>query len=345
MAPKERQPDPTVKASLFKEFYRFSFFKAVQLIERLNPAKKPLGKALSPREEPVRFSAKPGLEFPPSDIAKLTQTDEGRPVTMEVTFMGLIGPAGLLPHWYNELAIERVRQKDSGMMGFFDMFHHRLITLFYLAWKKYRLTEAYLPGARDRISRCFLSLIGLGTPGLTRMIGLPEEPLIFYSGHLSKSVPSAGAIEATVEYFCGATAQVQQFIDRIIYFSQEDQTQIGMANSQLGVDAVCGNSAWESQTKFRVDLGPMGYNDFFGFLPTGNRLQPIFSLIRYMVGIEYEFDVGLVLKREEVPPCTLGMRAPAPAMLGWSTWVKTPEFIHQKDPCVILQKPEIDLKS
>ena len=182
--------------------------------------------------------------------------------------------------------------------------------------------------------------MGLGTSGLTGRIGLPEEPLIFYSGLLSRSAPSAGAIEAAVEYFSNQPARVQQFIDRTIYFHEEDQTQIGLANSRLGVDAVCGNSAWESQTKFRVYLGPMGYDDFLHFLPFRKRLRPIFSLIRYMVGIEYEFEIGLVLKREEVPPCALGMKTPAPPMLGWSTWIKAPTISFQEDPCVVLHWSE-----
>ncbi len=231
------------------------------------------------------------------------------------------------------------------MTSFFDIFHHRLITLFYLAWKKYRLTENYLPGAGDRISRSFLSLIGLGTPPLARRIGFPEEPLLFYSGHLSRSVPCATAIEATIEYFSGATARVEQFINRIVYFDPEDQTRLGSANGRLGIDAVCGNSAWESQTKFRVNLGPLGYKDFLHFLPTGKRLQSVFKLTQYMVGAEYEFEIGLILKRKEVPPCVLGEKAPAPPRLGWSTWVKAPGFTHRDDPCVLMQRSESYLKS
>jgi type VI secretion system protein ImpH len=340
VASEERQQGPSVKEDLFKEFYRFSFFKAVQLIEQLNPAKKPLGKALVPRDEPVRFSVKPGFKFPPSDISNLTATDGEEPVAMEVAFMGLIGPAGVMPHWYNELAAERLRQKDSSMTSFFDVFHHRLISLFYLAWKKYRLTGSYLPGARDRISRCLLSYIGLGTPGLTNRIALPEGSLIYYSGHLSKCAASSAAIEATAEYFSRTPARVEQFIDRIVYISPEDQTQLGLANAKLGIDALCGNSAWENQTKFRLNLGPMGYKNFIHFLPDGKRLRLIMALTQYMVGIEYEFEIGLVLKRQEVPLCALGVSTPAPPSLGWSTWIKTPGFIHEEDPCVIMQKPE-----
>jgi len=339
----KREPDPSLKDRLFKEFYRFSFFKAVHLLELLFPEKKQLGRTLTPGEEAVRFSVKPGFSFPPSDISNLKQEDEKRPVNMEVAFMGLIGPSGVLPYWYNELAAERIRQKDFAFTAFLDIFHHRLISLFYLARKKYRFPENYRVGAKDRLSNHLLSLIGLGTPGLAGKIGLPQESLIYNSGLLSRLVPSAAAIEGTVEYFSGTRAEVEQFIDRTLSISPEDQTQLGVANGQLGVDAICGSSAWENQTKFRIHLGPMGYGYFLRLLPTGDLLRQIFSLVRYMVGLEYEFEIRLVLTREEVPLCVLGMKPPASPRLGWSTWLKTPGVHHREDPYVTFEDPESPL--
>jgi type VI secretion system protein ImpH len=341
VASKKRKSGTPLKDRLLKEFYGFSFFKAVHLLESLFPDKKPLGQTLTPGEEVVRFSVKPSLTFPPSDISNMEHMDEERPVDMEVTFMGLIGPSGVLPHWYNELAIERAREKDYGLAAFFDIFHHRLISLFYLSWKKHRLPVNYLPGAKDRLSSSLLSLIGLGTRGLTSMIGLPEESLVFCSGLLSRPVPSAAAIEATVAYLSGARVEVEQFIERVISLCPEDQTQLGLANSQLGKDAVLGRHIWDSQTKFRIHLGPMSYNDFPRFLPSGDMLQPIFSLGKYMVGMEYEFDIRLFLRREEVPPCILGMETPTSPRLGWSAWLKTPGVIHEFDPYITFQESEL----
>ncbi|MGV8073229.1 MAG: type VI secretion system baseplate subunit TssG [Syntrophobacteraceae bacterium] len=339
MASQEREPHTSIKDRLFEEFYSFSFFKAVHLIESLLPERKALGQTLAPSEEAVRFCVKTGSVFPPSDISDLRQEDEKDPVTIEIPFMGLIGPSGVLPYWINELAAERLREKDSSLTAFFDIFHHRLISLFYLAWKKHRFPENYLPGAKDRLSRCLLGLMGLGTRGLAPRLGLPLESLIYYSGLLSRPVPSAAAIEAAVEYFSGATVRLDQFIDRVIPVSPEDRTKLGAANSSLGVDAVCGSQAWESQTKFRVNLGPMGYEAFVRLMPSGDMLDPIFSLVRYIVGIEYEFEIGVILLREEVPPCVLGAATPTSPRLGWSTWVKTPGVFHQDHPNVIFQEP------
>jgi type VI secretion system protein ImpH len=339
VAPKKRKSGTPLKDRLFEEFYSFSFFKAVDLIESIFPDKKPLGRTLVPAEEAVKFSVRPGFTFPPSDISSLEPGDEESPANIAVTFMGLIGPNGVLPYWLNELAEKRNRKKDFSLTAFLDLFHHRLITLFYLAWKKHRFPENYLSGAKDRLSRYMLSLSGLGTRGLSGMIGLPEESLAFYSGLLSRAAPSAVAIEAAVSYLSGAAVGLDQFIEQMIPLDPEDQTQIGSANAQLGVDTICGSYVWDCQAKFRVNLGPMGYDDFLRFLPSGDMLGPIFSLIKYMVGMEYEFETCIILKREEVPPCELG--AETQPRLGWTTWIKSSEVVHESDPFITFRESDL----
>ena len=108
---------------------------------------------------------------------------------------------------------------------------------------------------------------------------------------------------------------------------------MGRANSRLGEDTVCGSYFWESQTKFRVKLGPMSYGAFLRFLPTGDLFDPVISLVRYMVGIEYEFEIRVILEKEAVPNCVLG-DATSPALLGWSAWPKHPDYRHAEDPYV-----------
>jgi type VI secretion system protein ImpH len=131
VATKKRQSGTSLRDRLEKEVTSFSFFKAVDLLESFHPNKKPLGQTLLPSEEVVRFSVKPGFAFPPSDIAALKPGNDTNAAEMTVTFMGLIGPNGVLPHWYNELAVERNHLKDFSLTAFLDIFHHRLISLFW----------------------------------------------------------------------------------------------------------------------------------------------------------------------------------------------------------------------
>lgn len=334
MAAEERQSYPAIIERLFRECFVFSFFQAAHLLESLSPKKKPLGQTLVPGEEPVRFHVKPGLIFPPSEIANVRPSDDQGPIDMDVTFMGLIGPSGALPQWYNELGIERARQKDFAFSAFLDIFHHRLISLFYLAWKKHQFPASYLKGGKDKVSSYLLSLMGLGTEGLVDRIGLPVESLLFHCGLLSRIIPSGSAIAATLEYFSGVQVEVRQFVERLIPLSREDQTQLGTANGEVGVDAICGSVAWDCQSKFQILLGPMKYKAFQDFLPDGVMLGCVFSLVKYMAGIEYEFEVCLLLEPDEVPVCVLDREAVPGPRLGWSTWVKSKKFVHDEAPWV-----------
>lgn len=339
MGTTERQQDTPVKDKLFREWYSYSFYQAVHLLELLSPEKKRLGESMEPAMEAVRFSVKPGLKFPASDIAGLTaDTDERQPAQMDIAFMGLIGPAGVLPHWYNELAIERGVKKDSSMVAFFDLFHHRLISLFFRGWKKHQFPVNFLPGAKDSLSGYLLSLCGLGTDGLAGRIGFAEESLSYYSGLLSRQVPSGTAISSTVQHFSGTDTEITQFVQRLVPLEEADMTRLGTANATLGVDALCGMSIWECQTKFLLSLGPMHFKDFIRFLPCGDMHGPTFSLVRYMVGIEYEFDIEIILKKEEVPPIVLGRTDTGASRLGWTSWLKTPRIDFVQNPSIVFHE-------
>lgn len=320
MAPPQRPTHTPLKDRLFEEFYRFAFFKAVHLLETLAPEKARLGEGLDPAQEPVRFTVPPGLTFPAADISALEPGAAAAPATMAVTFLGLLGPNGVLPYWYNELAVERLKAKDTALVDFLDLFHHRLLTLFYLAWKKQRFPENYRPGGQDKLTHYLLSLSGLGTPELIERIGFAPETIAFYTGHLGRPYPTAAGIESAVSYLSGVAVCLDQFIERVVPLSDADQTRLGAANARLGEDALCGGYVWDCENGFCVNLGPMDYQEFKRFLPTGAMLRPIFAFIRTMVGVEYEFELRIILAREEVPPCRIG----GESQLGMTTWLLKP---------------------
>ena len=85
---------------------------------------------MSPVADPVRFSVRPVFSFPASDIQQLELDGNSRPPRMSVNFMGLIGPKGVLPDWYNTHAQNLNYRNHYGFTDFLDPFHHRLISLF-----------------------------------------------------------------------------------------------------------------------------------------------------------------------------------------------------------------------
>ena len=131
---------PPLDAVLRTEPYRFEFFQAVRILERL--FQHSVGTDANPEDEVVRFRAHQSLLFPPSEIYGIVEQPDGR-LSMTVAFMGLTGPSGALPRHYTELVIDRLRHKDRTLRDFLDLFNHRLIALFYRAWQKNRFWIGY----------------------------------------------------------------------------------------------------------------------------------------------------------------------------------------------------------
>ena len=107
MASPDRQSEPAVADSLFTAGYRFDFFQAVRLLTRLYgaPASAEAWRPL-PRDV-VRFTSRVALDFPASDVAKVTPPAvPGAPAHMQVNLLGLAGSLGPLPLSWTEALLE-----------------------------------------------------------------------------------------------------------------------------------------------------------------------------------------------------------------------------------------------
>ena len=172
---------------LRRESTSFDFFQAVRILERLRPDREPVGFFTDPKSEVVRFGVPASISFPPAEIARLDVRDAG-PATMKVNFFGLTGPQGVLPHHYTLLIAERERAKDHAMRDFFDIFHHRIISLFYRAWLKNHASVNYEKQSGDRLSEHLLDLLGQGVEFKDRGLSPLQRTLMFYVGWKTSSM-------------------------------------------------------------------------------------------------------------------------------------------------------------
>lgn len=335
------RPDPTQPAgpatpeiwgALEREPYSFNFFQAVRLLERLMPDRQPVGLFVNPAREVVHFGAHSTTSFPPSQIHSL-QRVESSPAQMSVNFMGLTGPLGVMPQYYTDLVIARDRAKDHAIRDFFDIFNHRIISLFFQAWQKYRFTVAYERGERDRFSHHLLDLIGLGTEGLQNRQTVADDSLIYYAGLLAQQPRSASALRQVLTDYFDVPVEIEQFaggwfkLDRETQCCFQDQLS---SSEQVGLGAVVGDEIWDQQSSVRVKLGPLTLTQYLDFLPNGTAHRPLLGLLGFFAETEFDFEVQLILKRDEVPPCELGAEEGAVPQLGWVTWMKSAPL--RRDP-------------
>lgn len=330
MATTGRANDPDVsvsaaEADLREKPFLFEFFQAVHLLERLFPGKLPVGRFNSPGAEAVRFVANSTLAFPASEVQSLEWPQDG-PGRMTVNFMGLTGPEGVLPLYYTSLLAERTRAGDSAAVDFFDIFNHRMISLFYLAWEKYRFSIAYEREGLDPFSHHMLDLIGLGTPGLQNRLPVFDDSLLYYSGLLAQRPRSAEALRDLLTDYYEVPVEVEQFAGGWYPLDQSTQTSLqgGLAESeQLGFGAVVGDEVWDQTARVRIKLGPLSLEQYRDFLPQGSAFESLRSLTNFFSNGEIDFEIQLILDRKEVPPCELGAEGDEAPQLGWHTYIKT----------------------
>jgi type VI secretion system protein ImpH len=324
---------------LFDEPYRFEFFQAVRLLEKMFPERKPVGREHLPNTEVARFRSHVALDFPASEIHEFRETvdelTEEQKLEIVINFMGMVGVSGVLPTHYTELVMERVRYRDTAMYAFLDIFTHRAASLFFRAWEKYRFPIAYERG-KDEFTAYLFDFAGLGTSGLQGRMALPDESLLPYAGLVAQKPHSTNALENILSDYFGIKAKVDQFFGQWLELNDESITKLGKANSGLGVSAIIGTRIWDQQSKFRVSLGALTFQQFQSFLPNGSAHKPLKSIISFMVGMELDFDVELILKAQQVPSTILTTRAIRRPMLGWTSYLKTKPF-KEEDRQVVLQ--------
>jgi type VI secretion system protein ImpH len=260
------------------------------------------------------------------------------PPEMTVTFMGLIGPSGVLPQHYTKMVIQRTRDKDFGLRDFLDLFNHRALSLFYRAWEKerfalgYERTQAEGVGEEDLFTRCLYCLIGHGTAGLRGRMHFDDEALLFFAGNFSHHPRSALALERMLCDYFDLAFHVKQFQGQWLRISDEDRSLLPSVrrpqgqNARLGRGFVVGERVWDVQCRFRLRVGTVGYAQFLRLMPSGDMLRSLCELTRLYVGPELDFDVQPMLRGEEAPWSQLGGDGAEAPRLGWNTWIRCQPF-------------------
>jgi type VI secretion system protein ImpH len=327
-------PELELRRLLESEPYSVEFFQAVQLLERLYPDREPVGSFVHPSREVVRFTTYNRIGFPASEIQGMEWPENGPPV-MSVNFMGLTGPSGVLPYLYTLLITERRWARDFAMQDFLDIFHHRMISHFYRARRKYRVASSVESGDH-KVTNYLMDLTGIGTAGLEKRQDVSDNSLLYYAGVLGLQPRSAIAFEHLLQDYFGTAVEVQQFVGAWYDLPLDAQCELIYEEDlprKLGFGAVAGDQVWDHSSKARIRVGPLSLKKYRDFLPGAPAYKALVALARFYSGGQIDFDVQLVLARDQVPEYDLGGDGELP--LGLCSWAKTSEFEHDPDDAIV----------
>ena len=326
MGAENRTPDHSLDEALVEKAWRFSFFQLVRLLERHAKPAARLGGRGPASDEAVRLRPEASLGFPASDVAglKLIRAPGKTAPRYQITtgFLGLYGSTSPLPSYYSE-DILWADPDNNRVRDFLDIFHHRLISLFYRCWCKYRYHIEFEHGKDDPFTPRLFALIGLGTPALGEAAGVPQpERFIHFAGLFHQQPHSASALENILsDYFDDLPVQVDQCTGSWIPISPAQRVSLGQNNCRLGEDCTIGSCVFGRRGSFRIVIGRVTYEQLLKFLPDQQNHRTLRSIAEFFVNDRLEFDVAV--RASCWPRSQLLSQGPPRAMsrLGWTSWL------------------------
>jgi type VI secretion system protein ImpH len=320
---RSRRRDPI--AELARAPHRHDFYQALRRIDALHRELPTLGTARRPQDEPVRLGQDAELSFAPTTLAALNPADRiGKP-RIAVRFFGLFGPNGPLPLHLTAFARERVlHHHDETLTRFADVFHHRLLLLFYRAWAQAQPAVSLDRPETDRYADFVGSLFGTGGPEWRGRAQVPTHATLFFSGLLARQVRNADGLATMLSADLARAVRVEPFVGRWLRLPPAERSMLGWrtlprrdAAARLGANVVAGGTVFDRQHQFRVHIGPLTLDEFESLLPPGIALPRLRALVLQYVGHELGWDLALELRAEERPRARLGRRT----RLGWTSWL------------------------
>jgi type VI secretion system protein ImpH len=347
MSTKGWRKNTSITRKLLEAPYEYRFLQAVRLLERAALCEKgntqssissnPVARFTPPGSEVIRFKTNQSLAFPSSEIHDIKRVSKSPTVAqwqMIINLMGLTGSMGVLPYHYTELILKRQKQKDDNIESFLNLFNHRTLSLFFQASVKYNLPLQYErhrlhnPHAaqKEPHTRALLSLIGMGTTGLSNRLHTKDESLIYYSGLFSHKIRTSTGLKQILRSHFNIPVEIDQFIGQWRDLIDDVRSRLPDINHPLGQNVCLGKSAmlgrrgWFAQGKIRIILGPLSKQQLDRFSPGTLTLKALNELVRMYVGMENDYEFIIRIKRRDLPEKIQLSRKRQP-IISWNTWL------------------------
>lgn len=330
----ERESAEAVLKRISESPFEYDLFAALRQVECAFDQMPRLGEAKRPRDEAIRIGQDISLGFAPSDLARIEPGSELHPPRLMQRVLGLFGPNGALPLHLTDFVYERKKHEgDETFARFSDVFHHRMLLLFYRAWANNQPTASLDRPGQDYFGNYVAALCGLGMPRLRNRDSVDDFFKLAHAGIFGRQVKCAEGLQIVLSsYFC-IPVSIEQWVGYWLPIPESEQSRLGSRFCTLGEEAVIGESLWDSQTKFRIVIGPLTLENYLRFLPSGQSYKKLADMVRLYVGVELDWEVQLILERTKIPQPILGQQV----CLGWTVWIGVHSDEQEADELIIPQ--------
>ena len=312
-----RSPDLTRLNELAADPMGVHIFQALRIIETAFPDAPRLGKAVRPRYDRVRLTQEPEPAFPTSTLVAFIPPSGETPGQLVNRFFGLFGPHGPLPLHLTEYARDRARNNHDRTFGaFVNIFTHRMMSLFYRAWATGQPTVSFDRADDDPFTDQIAALSGHMGRHMRDRDAMPDLAKFYFAAHLGRGPRTVEGLLSMISGYFRTRVRVEDFVGSWLDLEPGDRWRLGQKVG-LGRGIGIGTRVWSRASKFRVIIGPMPIDDFRRMLPGEASFARLNAIIRNYVGDVFDWDVNLILRKEDIPEPILGQSA----SLGRTCWI------------------------
>lgn len=299
---------------------RFDAFALLRQLECARPRQPRLGQAQRPQEECVRLGQNPALTFTASEVDSLQPAHAGLPARLALNLLPLTGPQGPLPLSFSEYVYKRTLHGDHSWRAFLDLFHHRLLSLYYRAWAGAQPVIAAERPADDAFARAIASLCGQRAPGCAHAAGVPLQAGWHFAAQLAGQRRPASALANILGEYFGLPVRIEPFAGEYLPLAAHECSRLGRIRQTLQQGVVVGCRVWNAQHRFRVVFGPLPRADFVRLQPDGTSFAALCHWLHRFSAGQLDWQLELQLADDDWQPAKLGQAV----RLARDSWLSRP---------------------
>jgi type VI secretion system protein ImpH len=225
---------------------------------------------------------------------------------MRTTFLGLLGVVSPLPVGMTEDVLAAELEDAPSVREFYDLFHHRVLSLFFRAWQKSRFHMAHRSDGADPFTSRALAFVGVDFRGVSPSTALPPLVRLGLAPLFARRAgTSAGMKRLAAGLLPGIPFEVECFVERRTTLRHDQRVRLGVQNSTLGRDMAIGRSVADRSGRFRAVLGPMTQEEADAISPGGALHARLRAVLDYAPPV-LEAEVEIVLGESHVSCFKLG---------------------------------------
>jgi type VI secretion system protein ImpH len=295
-----------------------------ELLRRLERDQLRFGRSGGPSREPARLGQRARLTFGLRDVAGFTP---GAPPKVDVEVLGLLGPEGAMPLHITRWVLSRLSDRwftegndaasDTTFLDFCNLMQHRMMALYWRGWADARPEVQIEHGSAGRVQALIEALAGVALPG-TKPKGPDGQTRLKlrHATSLGRQVHSVERLTAYLGDVLEAPVTLVEFLGTWTDIPPRLQSRLGQQHAGLGRSAVVGARSFQRQTLVELRVGPLPLARFTEFLADPALTARLRHAIRHAMGREMEFNLRLVLAKDDIPDTRLGH-----SQLGRTAWL------------------------